>query len=69
LLTLSKTSFKNVARDSGVDSKKYLGLFRAGLNIGKTGQMPGVLRFWGPRAWIPKTRLLVFHVFRLFTTH
>jgi len=30
--------------------KKYLGLFRAGLNIGKTGQMPGVLRFWGPRA-------------------
>ena len=47
---------------------------RAELIIGKTGQMPGVLRFWGPRAFgsleleYQNTPLLVFHVFRLFTT-
>jgi len=30
--------------------------------LGKPGKCPG------PRAWIPKTLLLVFHVFRLFIT-
>ena len=41
---------------------------RAGLTIGQTGQMPGASRFWGPGAWISKSPLMVFHVFKLFTT-
>jgi len=34
-------------------------LLRAGLTIGQTGQMPGASCFWGPRAWIKNTPLLV----------
>ena len=40
---------------------------RAGLTIGQTVQMPGASRFWAPLEH-QNTPLLVFHVFRLFTT-